>query len=310
MTLAERVMKEVAKVFVGKNDIIRKVMLALLAQGHVLLEDRPGVGKTTLALAMSKAIRAEYRRIQFTPDVMPSDITGFSMYDKERGEWNYERGAILCNLFLADEINRTSPKTQSALLEAMEEHRVTVDGLTHRLPDPFICIATQNPLGTTGTQPLPESQMDRFMVRLSIGYPTTEDQVRILKARRYVNPLDEITEIASRENIREVQNFLTSVRIHDDVLHYLIRLCERTRELPAVELGVSPRGVLALTQMTKAHAVLKERNYVLPQDVRAVFNDVCAHRLILRPQARVEGIVPQTLLEAVLGLQVPTTMPG
>ena len=165
-------------------------------------------------------------------------------------------------------------------------------------------------LGTGGTQPLPESQMDRFMVRLSIGYPATEDQVRILKARRYVNPLDEIQKIASRENIREVQNYLTSVRIHDDVLHYLIRLCERTRELPAIELGVSPRGVLALTQMTKAHAVLMDRNYALPQDVRAVFNDVCAHRLILRPQARVEGIMPKALMNAVLDEIAPPQKPG
>ena len=254
---AEQIISEVAKAFTGKDEIIRKVLMTIYAGGHILLEDCPGVGKTTLALAFSKALGLDYQRVQFTPDTLPSDITGFSMFNRQTNQFEYREGAAACNLLLADEINRTSPKTQSALLEAMEEHRVTVDGLTHRLPDPFICIATQNPLGTTGTQPLPESQMDRFMVRLSIGYPTTEDQVRILKARRYVNPLDEITEIASRENIREVQNYLTSVRIHDDVLHYLIRLCERTRELPAVELGVSPRGVLALTQMTKAHAVLK-----------------------------------------------------
>ena len=304
---SEQIIREVSKAFTGKDEIIRKVLMTIYAGG---LEDCPGVGKTTLALAFSKALGLDYQRVQFTPDTLPSDITGFSMLNRLTNQFEYREGAAACNLLLADEINRTSPKTQSALLEAMEEHRVTVDGLTHRLPDPFICIATQNPLGTTGTQPLPESQMDRFMVRLSIGYPTTEDQVRILKARRYVNPLDEITEIASGENIREVQNYLTSVRIHDDVLHYLIRLCERTRELPAVELGVSPRGVLALTQMTKAHAVLEERNYVLPQDVRAVFNDVCAHRLILRPQARVEGIVPQTLLEAVLDEIAPPQKSG
>ena len=303
---SEQIIREVSKAFTGKDEIIRKVLMTIYAGGHILLEDCPGVGKTTLALAFSKALGLDYQRVQFTPDTLPSDITGFSMLNRQTNQFEYREGAAACNLLLADEINRTSPKTQSALLEAMEEHRVTVD----RLPDPFICIATQNPLGTTGTQPLPESQMDRFMVRLSIGYPTTEDQVRILKARRYVNPLDEITEIASRENIREVQNYLTSVRIHDDVLHYLIRLCERTRELPAVELGVSPRGVLALTQMTKAHAVLKERNYVLTEDVRAVFNDVCAHRLILRPQARVEGIVPQTLLEAVLDEIAPPQKSG
>ena len=307
---SEQIIREVSKAFTGKDEIIRKVLMTIYAGGHILLEDCPGVGKTTLALAFSKALGLDYQRVQFTPDTLPSDITGFSMFNRQTNQFEYREGAAACNLLLADEINRTSPKTQSALLEAMEEHRVTVDGATHRLPDPFICIATQNPLGTTGTQPLPELQMDRFMVRLSIGYPATEDQVRILKARRYVNPLDEIQKIASRENIREVQNYLTSVRIHDDVLHYLIRLCERTRKLPAIELGVSPRGVLALTQMTKAHAVLMDRNYALPQDVRAVFNDVCAHRLILRPQARVEGIMPQALMNAVLDEIAPPQKPG
>ena len=286
---SEQIIREVSKAFTGKDEIIRKVLMTIYAGGHILLEDCPGVGKTTLALAFSKALGLDYQRVQFTPDTLPSDITGFSMFNRQTNQFEYREGAAACNLLLADEINRTSPKTQSALLEAMEEHRVTVDG---------------------ATQPLPESQMDRFMVRLSIGYPATEDQVRILKARRYVNPLDEIQKIASRENIREVQNYLTSVRIHDDVLHYLIRLCERTRELPAIELGVSPRGVLALTQMTKAHAVLMDRNYALPQDVRAVFNDVCAHRLILRPQARVEGIMPQALMNAVLDEIAPPQKPG
>ena len=206
---SEQIIREVSKAFTGKDEIIRKVLMTIYAGGHILLEDCPGVGKTTLALAFSKALGLDYQRVQFTPDTLPSDITGFSMLNRQTNQFEYREGAAACNLLLADEINRTSPKTQSALLEAMEEHRVTVDGLTHRLPDPFICIATQNPLGTTGTQPLPESQMDRFMVRLSIGYPTTEDQVRILKARRYVNPLDEITEIASRENILPLSGFMT-----------------------------------------------------------------------------------------------------
>lgn len=182
---SEQIIREVSKAFTGKDEIIRKVLMTIYAGGHILLEDCPGVGKTTLALAFSKALGLDYQRVQFTPDTLPSDITGFSMLNRLTNQFEYREGAAACNLLLADEINRTSPKTQSALLEAMEEHRVTVDGLTHRLPDPFICIATQNPLGTTGTQPLPESQMDRFMIRLSIGYPTTEDQVRILKARRY-----------------------------------------------------------------------------------------------------------------------------
>lgn len=198
---SEQIIREVSKAFTGKDEIIRKVLMTIYAGGHILLEDCPGVGKTTLALAFSKALGLDYQRVQFTPDTLPSDITGFSMLNRLTNQFEYREGAAACNLLLADEINRTSPKTQSALLEAMEEHRVTVDGLTHRLPDPFICIATQNPLGTTGTQPLPESQMDRFMIRLSIGYPTTEDQVRILKARRYVNPLDEIHRKSRRVRI-------------------------------------------------------------------------------------------------------------
>ena len=243
MTLAERVMKEVAKVFVGKNDIIRKVMLALLAQGHVLLEDRPGVGKTTLALAMSKAIRAEYRRIQFTPDVMPSDITGFSMYDKERGEWNYERGAILCNLFLADEINRAFSRTQAALLEAMEEGRVTVDGIAHEIPKPFMVIATQNPVGSAGTQLLPESQMDRFMVCLSIGYPSPADEVDMLQRKRGRNPMDSVEAVASGEDVLAMRLDVETIYVHQEIDEYIVRLVSATRDNSFIRLGASPRCV-------------------------------------------------------------------
>ena len=206
----------------------------------------------------------------------------------------------MTNLLLADEIHRTSPKTQSALLEAMEERRVTVDRVTRPLPTPFICIATQNPLGTTGTQALPSSQLDRFMVRLSIGYPSAEDQIKILKARRYSNPLEEIQVAAQAENILEIQNYLSALKISDDILYYLIRLCEATREHPLVELGISPRGVWALTKMAKAWAILKDRSYVIPEDVQEVFTDVCAHRLILKPQARLEGISEKEILQDIL----------
>jgi len=211
----------------------------------------------------------------------------------------------MCNLFLADEINRTSSKTQSALLEVMAEGRITVDGITREIPKPFMVIATQNPVGSIGTQMLPESQLDRFMVCLSIGYPTLENQIRIINAQRYQNPLDEIRPVTTAQNIMEVQNYLTSVRMTDPVLAYAIRLCEATRNNPLVELGISPRGILALVKMSRAHAILKERNYVIPEDVQAVFLDVCAHRLVLRPQARVDGVTARTLLEEILATVRP-----
>lgn len=293
---SEHIMREVGKAFMGKDEIIRKVLMTFYAGGNILLEDCPGVGKTTLALAFANAINMKFKRVQFTTDTLPSDITGFTMFNRQTGDMEYHPGAADCNLLLADEINRTSPKTQSALLEAMEEHKVTVDGVTHVLPNPFICIATQNPTGVAGTQALPDSQMDRFMVRLSIGYPSTDDQMQILKARRYSNPLDDIQQVATIENLAEVQNYLNSVKISDEVLYYIIKLCEETRNIQLVETGVSPRCVHALTRMAKAHAILEERGYVVPEDVRAVFVDVCAHRLILRPQARIEGVRAEEIL--------------
>lgn len=299
-TKINEILQEIESVIVGKNKIVEKILMAILAQGHVLMEDVPGVGKTTTAMAFAKVLGLETRRVQFTSDTVPSDIIGFSVYDKKADEFVYKPGAIMTNLLLADEINRTSPKTQSALLEAMEERRVTVDGVTRPLPTPFICIATQNPLGTTGTQALPSSQLDRFMVRLSIGYPSAEDQIKILKARRYSNPLEEIQVAAQAENILEIQNYLSALKISDDILYYLIRLCEATREHPLVELGISPRGVWALTKMAKAWAILKDRSYVIPEDVQEVFTDVCAHRLILKPQARLEGISEKEILQDIL----------
>lgn len=304
---SEHIMREVGKAFMGKDEIIRKVLMTFYAGGNILLEDCPGVGKTTLALAFANAINLKFKRVQFTTDTLPSDITGFTMYNRQTNELEYHPGAADCNLLLADEINRTSPKTQSALLEAMEEQKVTVDGVTHALPHPFICIATQNPVGVAGTQALPESQMDRFMVRLSIGYPSAEDQARILRARRYSNPLDEVQAVATVENLSEIQNYLNSVRINDDVLFYIIRLCEETRNVPMVEMGVSPRCVYALTRMAKAHAVLEERGYVIPEDVRDVFIDVCAHRLILRPQARIEGVTAEEILTDIMERIKPET---
>lgn len=303
------IVQEVKKAFMGKDDVIARVLTAIYAGGHVLLEDCPGVGKTTLALAFSRALALDFKRIQFTTDTLPSDITGFTMYNRQTDKFEYREGAVQCNLLLADEINRTSPKTQSALLEAMEERSVTVDGETHPLPNPFICIATQNPVGAAGTQALPESQLDRFMVRLSIGYPSSEDQVNILKAKKYADPLDQIRPLVTAEHICEVQNYLSALRISDELLYYITHLCEATRTNQMVDPGISPRGVLALTQMAKAQAVLKGRSFVVPEDVQDVFIDVCAHRLILKPQARVQGITEQSVLEGILKEVYPPASP-
>ena len=280
---SKQIIAEVNKAFIGKNDIIEKILMTIYAGGHVLLEDCPGVGKTTLALAFSKVLGLSCKRIQFTTDTLPSDITGFTMFNRETNSFEYRDGAANCQLLLADEINRTSPKTQSALLEVMEEHTITVDGKTHHLPSPFICIATQNPLGFAGTQPLPESQLDRFMVCLSIGYPTLEHQMA-----------------TTAQNVIEVQNYLTSVQMTEDVLRYAILLCEATRNHPLVELGISPRGVSALVKMAKASAIIRGRNYVIPEDVQNVYTDVCAHRLVLRPQAQADGKDARMILQEIM----------
>ncbi len=304
---SKAILAEVSKAFIGKNEIVKKVLMTIYAGGHILLEDCPGVGKTTLAVAFSKTLGLSSKRIQFTPDTLPSDITGFTVFNRETNHFEYRDGAANCQLLLADEINRTSPKTQSALLEVMEEHTVTVDGETHVLPSPFICIATQNPVGSAGTQSLPESQLDRFMICLSIGYPSLENQMRIINAQRYSNPLSDVRPVTNAQNLLEVQNYLTSVRVADSVLSYAIRLCEATRVHPLVELGISPRGVSALVKMARAGAVLRERNYVVPEDVQSVFFDVCAHRLILRPQAQVDGITARDILAEILQQVKPGT---
>ena len=297
---SREILKEIKKAFIGKDEIAAKVLMTIYANGHVLLEDCPGVGKTTLALAFSKTLGLTTKRIQFTPDTMPSDITGFTVLNRTDNTFEYRSGAADCQLLLADEINRTSSKTQSALLEVMQENTVTVDGITHSLPRPFICIATENPLGFSGTQPLPESQLDRFMICLSIGYPSLESQLQILNAQRYDNPLSDLREITNAKNIIEIQNYLSSIRANDRVLTYAIRLCEATRSHELVELGVSPRGVSALVRMMKACAVLHERNYVIPEDVQYVFADVCAHRMVLKPQAKVDGVNARDILHSIL----------
>ena len=306
---SEHIICEVGKAFMGKDDIVRKVLMTIYAGGHILLEDCPGVGKTTLALAFSKVLGLRFKRIQFTTDTLPSDITGFTVFNQQTGEFEYREGAANCQLLLADEINRTPPTTQAALLEVMEERSVTVDGQTHQLDAPFLCIATQNPAGAAGTQPLPDSQLDRFMVRLPIGYPSREDQIHIVQAQRLQNPLDDLSPVTDATSLIEVQQYLGTVHASDSVLGYAVDLCQATRELPLVELGVSPRGVGALVRMSRAHALLEQRDYVVPEDVQAVFSDVCAHRLVLRPQARVEGVTSQDLLTEVLRQVPPPAAP-
>ena len=297
---SSQIVTEVSKVIVGKKDVIEKVLMTIYAGGHILLEDCPGVGKTTLALAFSKVMGLDYKRVQFTPDTMPSDITGFTMYNKVTGEFEYKAGAVNCNMLLGDEINRTSAKTQAALLESMEENSVTVDGVTHKIPSPFIVIATQNPLTSAGTQPLPDSQLDRFMTKLSIGYPSAEDQKDILKQRRNSNPLDRVSCILSKDDIFATRNYLSSINMSDSIMEYLIALCEATRTHAMVSLGVSPRGVIALSKMARACAVMRDRDFVTPDDIKEVFVPVCAHRLTMKPQARIEGITAEMVCESIL----------
>jgi MoxR-like ATPase len=282
----QKILRKVKEVIVGKNDIIEKVLMAALAPGHILLEDVPGVGKTTLTLAFAKALGLETKRIQFTSDTMPSDVTGFSAYDPKTEAFVYKPGPIMTNLLLADEINRTSSKTQGALLEAMEEGSVTVDGVTHVLPAPFLVLATQNPAGGAGTQLLPASQMDRFLIRISLGYPDHQSQIEILRDRHRGNPLDAIEPVLSRERFAELAEAAGHVFVHDRIYDYITDLVEASRVHPMVALGMSPRGALSLCRMAKAHAFLAERDYVTPEDIVPVFADVAGHRLMLNAKAR------------------------
>ncbi len=298
---------EIEKVVKGKSEVVEKVLAAMLAGGHVLLEDIPGVGKTTLAMAIARSMSLSYRRVQFTPDVLPSDIVGFSMYHQETKNFEYQEGAVLCNLFLADEINRTSPKTQSALLEVMEEGTVTVDGVTRSLPDPFTVIATENPLGSSGTQMLPESQLDRFMVCLSMGYPEHEAAVDILKENAG-KPLSRIVETISVEEFRALRKRTNDMYVHDSIYEYIVTLVEKTRKDPYFAMGASPRGSIALLRMAKAMAVMYGREYVTPEDIRRVFADVLGHRVKLSTKARAEGKdIKQALEELFQGVKVPRT---
>lgn len=304
----QAVLDEVGKVILGKRTVLTKVLTAILADGHILLDDVPGVGKTTMALAVSRALGLQYNRIQFTPDVLPSDIVGFSMYDRQTGALRYVPGVVNgTNLLLGDEINRTSSKTQSALLEAMEERQITVDGTRHPLETPFLVMATQNQVGTAGTQLLPYAQLDRFLVRLRVGYPDFESQMEMIRDRQTADPLDTVQQLTTRETLVKMQTEAAAVHLSDEVLAYIVRLTTATREHRDVALGVSPRGAIFISRMARAYAYVCGRDYVLPEDVREIFADVCAHRILLAPDAA--GDV-ETLLESLLETVPLPNRPG
>ncbi len=300
MGSVSQIIGEVKKVIVGKDRTLLWVLTTILARGHILLEDIPGVGKTSMALAFSKALGLDYGRVQFTPDVLPSDITGYSVYQKETGAMVYQPGAVLTNVFLADELNRATSRTQSALLEAMEEGQVTVDGQTHVLPEPFFVIATQNPTGASGTQLLPDSQMDRFTIRLSIGYPNPEDERELVLNRQKGNPLDLVRQVVTRAELLALQEQADAVYIKPEVVDYMVALISATRNDPMILRGASPRATLSMASMAKAVAMLKGRDFVTPEDVQTVFVDTVSHRLLLAPEAEARDISAAQLLQSIL----------
>lgn len=298
--LIETVTKQVGQVILGKEQEIREIMLAFLANGHVLLEDIPGVGKTTLALAFSKSMQLDYKRIQFTPDVLPSDLTGFSIYRREEERFVYQEGSVFCNLLLADEINRTSPKTQSALLEVMEERRVTVEGVTRPVPEPFLVIATQNPQGSAGTQLLPEAQVDRFMVSLSVGYPDYDSELAMVLGVREKSRVEDVVSVLQGDTLRDIQNAVDQVYLKENVGDYIVCLVRATREHPKLSCGGSPRASIALVRMSRAAAFLNGRDYVIPSDVEEQFPYIIRHRITLDSAARMNGRTKDAVIGEIL----------
>ncbi len=294
----EKLQNEIKKVLKGKDNVILSVITAMLAGGHILLEDIPGVGKTTLAVSLSRSMSMDYRRVQFTPDVLPSDLIGFSMYNNKTGAFEYREGSVYCNFLLADEINRTSPKTQSALLEVMEEGKATVDGVTRMLPNPFVVLATQNPFGSAGTQKLPESQLDRFMICTTIGYPSHSAAMEILSGSKA--DVSEINPILSIEDFLSLQEEVKKVYVDRSINEFIVSFIENTRKNPYISLGISPRGSIALLKMAKATALISERDYVVPDDVIYNIPAVCAHRIVLSPKARAQKLTEFSVLKEVL----------
>lgn len=303
--LMQKLSGEISKVIKGKGEAVQLILTALLAQGHVLIEDVPGVGKTTLAMALGKATGLSFRRAQFTPDVMASDITGFTMFNREENRFEYRSGLVMTNILLADEINRTSPKTQSALLEAMEEKRVTVDGVVHQLPEPFIVIATQNSQGYVGTFPLPEAQLDRFMIKISMGYPTVEEETGILLDRHGENPANEVRPVMTAEQLSACIAEVQQVNFAESLCRYVAELSAATRAHGGVELGVSPRASLAIMQASRAYAYLDGRDYVVPEDIVRLMIPVFSHRIVLRQEMKMRRMDVTTVLQDAVSAVTP-----
>lgn len=302
----DTILAETGKAVLGKEEVLRRILTAILAGGHILIDDIPGVGKTTIALAFTHVLGLDCKRMQFTPDVLPTDITGFSMYDKNSGTFRYVPGCAMTNLFLADEINRASPKTQSALLEVMQESKLSVDGKTHAVPQPFIVMATQNPFGSSGTQELPESQTDRFMIRITVGYPEKKDEVEILKGSRRLAP-DALSPVITADQLLQLRTQAAAVHTEDALYAYMVDIAAESRRRPDIRLGISPRGTMALAAMTKAHALTEGRDYAVPDDVLAVAPYTLAHRISLSGEARFAGKTPEDVLTDLLAaVPMPT----
>ncbi|AIQ18148.1 magnesium chelatase [Paenibacillus sp. FSL H7-0357] len=304
--LIESIRVNLAKVIVGKEEGVNLLLTALLANGHVLLEDVPGTGKTLLAKTLARSLDCTFKRIQFTPDLLPSDLSGINYYNQKTGEFQFRPGPVFASILLADEINRATPRTQSSLLECMEERQITIDGVTHELEAPFLVIATQNPVDSQGTFPLPEAQLDRFLMRIMTGYPTFEQGVDILQRFRQNNPLDQTTAVATARQIQEIQQLTAAVNVSDDLLAYMIRIVEATRTAPGIKLGASPRAGFALLRASQAYALIQSRNYVIPDDIKAVAVPVLAHRLVLQrgPGSR-EGQAVELVLQKLREVEVP-----
>lgn len=301
MSTISTIIQEVKKAVKGKDQVLIWLLMAILADGNILLEDIPGVGKTTIALAFSRAMNLDYGRVQFNPDVLPSDITGYSVLDKQSGEMVYKPGAVMCNLFLADELNRATSRTQAALLEAMEEGQVTVDGVSHKIPKPFFVLATQNPTGAAGTQLLPDSQMDRFMIRLSVGYPKPKDERDMLRSRLGgIEPLQTVQQVITRKELLAMQQATARVYMKDDIIDYIVALISRTRTHPQLRRGASPRATIAVAAMARAAAVMNGRDYVLPEDVQTVFAGTVAHRVLRTAETAAQEVSETAILNALL----------
>lgn len=295
----DAILSETGKAVLGKDEVLRRILTAILAGGHILIDDIPGVGKTTIAVAFTHVLGLDYKRMQFTPDVLPSDITGFSMYDKNSGTFRYMPGSAMTNFFLADEINRASPKTQSALLEVMQEGRLSVDGKTYAVPQPFIVMATQNPFGSSGTQELPESQTDRFMIRITVGYPEREDEIRILSGERK-NPAEGLSSVITPEGLLALREEVSRIHVEESLYGYMVDIARATRNHPYIRLGVSPRGTMALSSMARAHALMEGRSYATPDDVAAVAPYTLGHRISLTGDARYAGKTAESVLTELL----------